>query len=62
MTLSLADFTDDIDCRLRWIARHDHEAKDMYACKSCGASLSVKAKSSRPSCQVEIARAQSEKR
>jgi hypothetical protein len=60
--LSLSDFSDAIDCRLKWIIRHGHEPMDMYGCKSCGASLSVTARSARPPCQVVIARAQPEKR
>lgn len=55
--LSLSDFTDVIDCRLKWIIRHGHEPMDMYGCKSCGASLSVKARSAKPPCQVVAARA-----
>lgn len=62
MALTLADFTETVDCRLTFIARHGHDPMDMYACKSCGASLSIKAGSKKPPCQVEVARTQPEKR
>lgn len=52
MPLTLADFTETIECKLRKIATVGDPRLDLYHCANCKASKHVRAGMKKPECQV----------
>lgn len=61
MPLTLADFTETIECELKKIATVGHERQDVYFCLNCRATVFVKARSGKPECRVSLALGQAVK-
>lgn len=53
MPLTLADFTETIDCQLRKVATVGHDRQDWYHCRSCGGRKLVRAGGEKPACLVQ---------
>lgn len=55
MSLTLADLTETIDCKLKKMATAGHDPQDFYFCLSCEGRALVKAGSKKPDCLVRAA-------